>query len=85
MVAVFKCENGWSEQRGWDIDIVGPTSDYGIAQIWGPGWHSTAMELGYTEYKTEVIDNLAMARHIYDVQGMPAWVCYTNGWWKDYL
>lgn len=78
-VAVAKCESGLIP------DIVGPTSDYGIFQVHGPTWHSTAIELGYSNYRTDPVENIQMARHIYDVSGWNAWVCYKNGWWKNYL
>lgn len=78
-VAVARCESGL------DIDVIGPTSDYGLMQIHAPTWHDVAIELGYTDYKTNPIENLQMARYIYEQSGWNAWVCYKNGWWENYL
>lgn len=65
---VFACESGLNQ------DAVGPTQDYGIAQIHEPSWNATAKELGL-DYKNDAKDNLAMARHVYEQQGWDAWVC----------
>lgn len=69
MLAILKCESNYV------VDAVGPTSDFGLFQIHYPTWHSTAIELGYADYATNPYHNLQMARYIYDVQGINAWVC----------
>lgn len=79
--AVFMCESGLNPKA------KGPTSDYGIAQVHSPSWDREAKRLGYKEYRTDVKENLAMARHIYEDAGksFSPWVCYTKGMHKKYL
>ena len=74
-VAVAKCESGLKPHA------QGPTSDYGVMQIHAPSWDKKAKQLGYENYKTDVKDNLAMARYIFDGAGgqFTDWVCYTKG------
>lgn len=79
-VAIFKCESGL------DADIKGPTNDYGLTQIHAPSWDKKAKQLGYEDYRTDVQDNLAMARYLYDSRGnFNDWVCYTKGLHRKYL
>lgn len=80
-VAIAKCESGLKPDQVGNI-----TPDYGLMQIHGPSWDAKAKELGYSNYKTDVQDNLKMARHIYDGRGnFNDWVCYTKGMYKKYL
>ena len=53
---------------------------YGLFQVFAPVWHDEAMQLGYTEYQTEVEDNLLMARYIYEVAGKSwqPWSCFSK-------
>ena len=73
-IAVFRCESGLVPTA------KGPTSDYGIAQVHAPSWDKEAKRLGHTNYRTDVRDNLKMARHIYDNAGkkFTPWVCFTK-------
>jgi len=73
-VRIAKCESGLR------IDAKGPTQDYGLMQIHAPFWDAVARELGYHNYRTEVQDNLKMARYIYDNAGKKwtDWVCYNK-------
>lgn len=76
-LAIFECESGLVPTA------VGPTNDYGIAQIHSPSWDKKAKQLGYDNYKTDVQDNLAMARYLYEARGnFDDWVCYTKGMYK---
>lgn len=80
-VTVFMCESG----RDTDGDgvkelqpkAVSPTNDFGIAQINRTTWHWTALSMGLDEYQTDVKQNLAMARHIYEEAGnsFSPWTC----------
>jgi hypothetical protein len=72
MVAIARCESHLQ------IEMEGPTDDHGLFQIHAPTWDDLANELGHGEYRTNPYHNLAMARHIYDTQGINAWVCYTK-------
>lgn len=71
-VAVFRCESNLKPTA------VGPTQDYGLTQIHAPSWDKKAKALGFEDYKTDVQDNLKMARYIYDSAGgrFTDWVCY---------
>ncbi len=70
---IAKCESGYV------VDQVGHTSpDYGLFQINAPSWDKKAKAMGYGEYKTNPVHNLAMARYLYDHSGWTPWVCYTN-------
>lgn len=53
---------------------------FGIFQIHKQSWHKTAISLGYENYQTEVDDNIAMARYIYERAGKSwnDWSCYTK-------
>ena len=72
MVRIAKCESGLKAHA------VGPTKDFGIFQVHFPTWHNVAIEKGLHNYQTDVAENIQMARHIYDTQGINAWVCYTK-------
>lgn len=69
MLAVAKCESNFNQ------DAVSHTRDFGVMQINERTWHDTAEEMGL-DYKNSEDDNLKLARHIYEVQGLSAWVCY---------
>lgn len=80
-VKIAKCESGL------DVDIqsrhqlsYGQERSFGVFQIHAPDWHTTAVRLGYEEYKTDAADNIAMARYIYDNAGKRwrDWSCYTK-------
>lgn len=70
-IAIFKCESGLVPTAS------SPTSDHGVTQINAPTWDKRAKQLGYNEYKTDVKQNLAMARHVYEEAGnsFRPWVC----------
>jgi len=81
-VKIAKCESGLkpdiqSRQR----QTYGQEQSFGLFQIHAPDWHDRALELGYTEYKTAVQDNIKMARYIYEQAGKRwgDWSCYTKG------
>lgn len=54
---------------------------FGIFQIHEPSWNHVAMNLGYTEYQTDIEQNIAIARYIYDNAGKSFrdWSCYSKG------
>lgn len=60
----------------------GREQSFGIFQIHAKDWEQTAIKLGLPDYKTNVEQNLKMARHVYEVQGWDAWTCY---WHPDHL
>ena len=69
MLAIANCESGFNQ------DAVSHTRDFGTMQVNEKVWDPTANEMGL-DYKNNEDDNLEMARHIYEVQGVTAWVCY---------
>lgn len=77
MVAIATCESGLRQFDTEGNVIVSPTKDFGIFQINEKTWHNTAESLEL-DYKNSEEDNIEMARHIFEVQGINAWVCYTK-------
>lgn len=74
MLVIANCESG---KRQFDSNgnvIKSHTNDYGYFQINDASWKGTAEKLGL-DYKNSVEDNIKMAKHIYEVQGINAWVC----------
>ena len=71
MLAIANCESGLNQEA------VSHTRDFGVMQINEATWHETALEMNL-DYKGSVDDNLELARHIYETQGLEAWVCYTD-------
>lgn len=71
MLRVARCESGLNQHA------VSHTNDFGLMQINEASWDDVAKEMDL-DYKNDIDDNLTMARHIYDVQGINAWVCYTK-------
>ena len=51
--------------------------DTGIFQINNRYWKKEADRLGL-DYENSIEDNIKMARHIYDTQGVTAWVYYND-------
>lgn len=87
MVAVLACESHYAQLCGPEVDGIGtcdpsrygdpllsPTHDVGVAQINLPTWGKEAAALGLN-IASSTADNLAMARVIYEKQGIGAWVC----------
>lgn len=75
MVSIAKCESGLKQFKADGSVVVSPTHDYGIMQVNRKVWHATAEKMGL-DYQNNIHDNLKLARHIYQVQGVTAWVCY---------
>jgi hypothetical protein len=78
MLAIAICESGLNQ------NAVSHTNDYGIFQVNQATWDSVAKEMGL-DYKNSVADNLKMARYVYDVQGIDAWVCHSKNLHLAYL
>lgn len=87
-VAIAKCESGLKVViQSHHILSYGREQSFGIMQIHKPDWHTTALRLGYDQYQTDVQDNLAMARFIYENRGFTFkdWSCFNSGAYKRYL
>lgn len=79
MVNVAKGESGlqqWHSDGSLVTGRVDPR-DSGLFQINSGYWDAEAKRLGL-DYKNDIVDNVKMARHIADTQGITAWVYYNN-------
>lgn len=73
---VANCESQFVMQQSRLMQPYGRERSFGIFQIHEPDWHQVAIELGLPNYQTDVEENIAMARHIYDQHGWQPWTCY---------
>jgi hypothetical protein len=81
-VLVAKCESGLIPDIQSNHTLsYGREESFGLFQIHARAWDKHAQRLGYVDYKTEVDDNLKMARYIYEQAGKrwTPWSCYTKG------
>lgn len=78
MLAVARCESGLKQSA------VSHTRDFGVMQINEAVWDGVANEMGL-DYKSSIDDNIKMAQHIYEVQGISAWVCHNKNMHLAYL
>lgn len=79
MVEVARGESGlrqWHDNGKVVRGRVTPT-DTGLYQISSTHWDKEAKRLGL-DYENNIEDNVKMARHIADTQGITAWVYYNN-------
>lgn len=73
---ILPCESGGEADP---FTAVGPTDDWGRAQVNRPVWKSTFEALYGLDFETGIFDpwyNGRMAAYIEDVQGLTAWTCY---------
>lgn len=56
--------------------VIDP-DDTGLFQINNRYWGAEAKRLGL-DYENSLEDNVAMARHVFDTQGVTAWVYYND-------
>lgn len=78
-VAIARCESGLViDIQSRYIQDYGREESFGLMQIHARVWDKTAKRLGYDNYRTDPIENLAMARYIYDRSGWQPWTCYTK-------
>ena len=79
MVKVCGGESGmkqWHDNGKVVRGIVDP-DDTGLCQINKRYWGAEAKRLGL-DFENSIEDNVKMTRHIYDTQGIKAWVYYNN-------
>lgn len=79
MVKVAKGESGlkqWYDNGKVVRGRIVP-QDTGLFQINSTHWAREAKMLGL-DYENSLVDNVKMARHIYDTQGIHAWVYYNT-------
>jgi len=86
-VAIAKCESGLkADIQSHHTLSYGREQSYGVFQIHAKDHDRTATRLGYEQYRTQVEDNVLMARHLYDSRGsFKDWTCYNTGEYKKYL
>lgn len=86
-VAIAKCESGLNaEIQSHHTLSYGREQSFGIFQIHARDHDRTAQRLGLEDYRTDVEDNVAMARHLYNSRGnFKDWTCYNTGEYKKYL
>jgi len=85
-VAIARCESSLKMVQSYQTLDYGREQSYGIMQIHAKDHESNAIALGLSEYKTDVGENIKMARHIYDdAGGWSPWTCYTKGMYWNYL
>jgi len=86
-VAIAKCESGLSKDiQSHHTLSYGREESYGVFQIHSKDHDRTAKKLGFENYRTDVEDNVYMARHLYDSRGnFKDWTCYNSGEYKRFL
>lgn len=80
-VKIAKCESGLNPKiQSQHILSYGQERSFGLFQIHEPAWDKTAKKLGLDNYQTDVEENIAMARYIYEQSGKrwSAWSCFTK-------
>lgn len=81
-IAVAGCESGYKMIQSHHQQPYGREESFGIFQIHAKAWEEVAQNLGLKDYKTNVEQNIEMARHVYEQSGWDAWTCY---WHEDHL
>jgi len=86
-IAIAKCESSLiSNAQSHYVQSYGREESFGIFQIHARDWDATAKKLGYGNYRTDVEDNIKMARYLYQARGnFKDWTCYNSGEYKNYL
>lgn len=80
-VKVARCESGLRVEIQSQHQLsYGQERSFGLFQIHAPDHEATAKRLGYGDYKTDLDQNLLMARYIYESAGKrwTPWSCYTK-------
>lgn len=88
-VAIAKCESQYDQTGDLFVQSkhvlwYGQERSFGLFQIHEPDWDETAKRLGL-DYKNNPYDNIAMARHIYELRGWQPWTCFTQGFYTKHL
>jgi hypothetical protein len=77
-VAIAKCESGLNPTiQSYHQLSYGRERSFGLMQVHEPDWGVKANQLGYFDWKTDVDDNLKMARYIFEAAGnsWKPWSC----------
>lgn len=84
MIAIFNCESNLQQVKSDGNIVVSKTNDYGISQINEKSWNTKATELNL-KYKTNITDNIKMAKYVFDHSGYGAWVTYKSNCYNKNL
>lgn len=86
-VAIAKCESGLDADIQSHFTLsYGREQSFGVFQIHAKDWDNKAKKLGYGDYRTDVEDNVNMARFLYNSRGnFKDWSCYKNDSYKKFL
>ena len=78
MVEVARLESGFVhyKENGQVLKGHVTPADTGLMQVNCTTWCDDAKELGLDIWN--IVDNVKMARHIYDTQGITAWVAFNQ-------
>lgn len=74
-IKIARCESNFKMIQSHHMQPYGREESFGIFQIHARAWHETAVTLGLENYQTDIKENLAMARYIYDLHGWYPWTC----------
>lgn len=86
-VAIAKCESGLTVKiQSQHILSYGQEQSFGLFQIHAPDHEENAVRLGYGDYRTNPVHNIAYARWLYDTNGgWTDWTCYNAGLYWNHL
>lgn len=85
-VAIATCESHLRMVQSNHVQPYGREESFGIFQIHARDHEQTAKRLGLEDYKTDIQENIQMARYLYEQRGnFTDWSCYNNGDYKKYL
>ena len=80
-VAVAYAESGMRMVQSDHMQPYGREESFGLFQIHAKAWEAEAKRVGLTNYKTDIEQNIKMARHVYEQAGnsFSPWSVYKNG------
>lgn len=86
-VAIAKCESRLEiEVQSEHILWYGQEQSFGLFQIHAPDHEENAIRLGFGDYRTNPVHNIAYARWLYDTNGgWTDWTCYNAGLYWNHL
>lgn len=79
-VRIAKCESGLKMIQSNHVANGKREESFGIMQIHSPSWETKAHQLGLGDYRTDIQQNIKMARFIFDNAGKKwtDWSCFTK-------
>lgn len=85
MVEIARCESSFKNIQSNLLYSNGPRRgqqerSFGFFQIHEPNWHALAIELGLDDYQTDAMQNVLLARRLYELEGLKPWRFSKNCW-----